>query len=290
MAIAFHCTHCNHALRVPDDVAGKRIKCPKCQQVLRIPETAGQPAEEPSPTGSQPEDAQPLLQLKTPDGSVYGPVTRSEMDGWLHEGRVTADCELLDERGNHWRWAGEVYRQLQTAATPPPPPPSGIEPVKPVTVHPVAPGLAPPASAAAEPWAPSGEPNVRHSHAATEPVAPRFRPRSYPAMLLTSRFYRAIGWVLIFVGGIGAFFSGVILIGGPVMTGQLGEAGLVSIMLGLAGLVVGAIVIATWVITFWFAAEAIRCLIDIEDNSHRCAFYLQDLQRREQDESPSAKQ
>lgn len=40
MAIVFHCASCNHTLRVPEDVAGKRIKCPQCHEVLRIPETS----------------------------------------------------------------------------------------------------------------------------------------------------------------------------------------------------------------------------------------------------------
>ncbi|WZP00691.1 DUF4177 domain-containing protein [Isosphaeraceae bacterium EP7] len=36
MAIVFHCT-CGHALRTQDDSAGKKTRCPACNQVLTIP-------------------------------------------------------------------------------------------------------------------------------------------------------------------------------------------------------------------------------------------------------------
>ena len=288
MAIAFQCSHCNHSLRVPDDVAGKRIKCPKCQQVLRIPG----PSEELSEDKQSPDEKQvgtePLLQLKTPDGSVYGPVPRDEMDRWLNEGRITAQCELLDEQGNHRHWASELYPQLSNVASPPPPPPSdaGSQPA-PVTVYPVASSLAPSTSPLPKkPWH-TDDVQLRHARGDAEAAVPRFRPRSYPAMNLTSRFYRALGWILVFVGGIAAFFFSVIYVGGTIMSADQGPSELlVPLALGFAALVGGAIYLAAMVITLWAAAEAIKCLLDIQDNSHRCSFYLQNLQQREHEDTP----
>ncbi|MGE3804411.1 MAG: hypothetical protein AB7K24_07045, partial [Gemmataceae bacterium] len=37
MSIAFSCTSCGKSFRVPDDMAGKKGKCPQCQTVFRIP-------------------------------------------------------------------------------------------------------------------------------------------------------------------------------------------------------------------------------------------------------------
>jgi phage FluMu protein Com len=37
MPIEFACSHCGQILRVGDDTAGKRAKCPKCQSVVPIP-------------------------------------------------------------------------------------------------------------------------------------------------------------------------------------------------------------------------------------------------------------
>jgi hypothetical protein len=45
MAIKLSCSHCKRALRVKDELAGKRVKCPGCQQVLLVPEPAHPPAE-----------------------------------------------------------------------------------------------------------------------------------------------------------------------------------------------------------------------------------------------------
>src|SRR5438309_2729456 len=35
--IEFQCSECNRALRVRDDSAGKKVRCPQCQTVLVIP-------------------------------------------------------------------------------------------------------------------------------------------------------------------------------------------------------------------------------------------------------------
>jgi hypothetical protein len=45
MAIKLSCSHCKRALRVKDELAGKRVKCPGCQQVLIVPEPAHPHAE-----------------------------------------------------------------------------------------------------------------------------------------------------------------------------------------------------------------------------------------------------
>lgn len=38
MPISFQCSHCGRTLRAPDDAAGKKVRCPKCQEVTRIPQ------------------------------------------------------------------------------------------------------------------------------------------------------------------------------------------------------------------------------------------------------------
>jgi hypothetical protein len=37
MAIAVECKFCGHKLRVPDNAAGKKIRCPKCNRVIEVP-------------------------------------------------------------------------------------------------------------------------------------------------------------------------------------------------------------------------------------------------------------
>ena len=37
MAIEFHCNHCNHQIKAPDEAAGRQGKCPHCNGVNYIP-------------------------------------------------------------------------------------------------------------------------------------------------------------------------------------------------------------------------------------------------------------
>ncbi len=61
MPIAAKCPQCSVGLRIPDDKAGKVVRCPKCQQVFRAPgpakfadlEVVDEPSAKPSPTGAK---------------------------------------------------------------------------------------------------------------------------------------------------------------------------------------------------------------------------------------------
>ena len=77
-------------------------------------------------------------QMKTPEGLVYGPVTRQELDQWCRQGRITPRCQLLQERRDNWMWAAEVYHELQQAPSMTP-----VNPMAPITAYapmPIAPG------------------------------------------------------------------------------------------------------------------------------------------------------
>ncbi len=153
MPIEITCTGCERRLRVPDQVAGKRIKCPKCENVLRVPEVSGQeaPAEaesaavaEPKPAAKKPEPVarEPKPKptpgsslpdrwyMKTEDGEDYGPVPKAELDEWVQEGRVTSDCQVLQDGADQWQWASDAYPELEEPETEAPPP-SVAPPVKP---------------------------------------------------------------------------------------------------------------------------------------------------------------
>jgi hypothetical protein len=108
MPIELVCTECQRRLRVQESVGGKRIKCPKCQAILRVPEPGVSPAAGLS-------DA---WHLKTADGSTYGPVPKLELDQWLGEGRMDANCQLLQEGAPAWQWASDVYPQLAPQTAP----------------------------------------------------------------------------------------------------------------------------------------------------------------------------
>ena len=104
MPIEVQCNGCQRRLRVPDRVAGKRIKCPKCQAVIGVP------------TAPEAEADTATWQVQTEEGETYGPVSRAELDDWVADGRVTEDCQLLREGADQWQWAGDIYPQLSGEA------------------------------------------------------------------------------------------------------------------------------------------------------------------------------
>jgi TM2 domain-containing membrane protein YozV len=105
MPIEVKCPSCERGLRVPDKVAGKRIKCPKCSGVVEVPaETPAAPA------------ADTTWQVKTEEGDTYGPISRSELNEWHKEGRITSETQLLEEGSDQWQWATDVYSDLDEEA------------------------------------------------------------------------------------------------------------------------------------------------------------------------------
>lgn len=61
--------------------------------------------------------------LRTPEMIDYGPVSQATLERWVHEGRVTGECELKPEGDTLWRRADQLFPVLDeripaTIATP----------------------------------------------------------------------------------------------------------------------------------------------------------------------------
>lgn len=131
MPIDLQCPGCGERLRVADESAGKNAKCPKCQAVFPVP-AAGTPGASSSTSfGPEPRRAEPVAtpaappgvsatgpmwRMKTPTGQSYGPVSRQELDSWVAEGRISADCQVLAEGSEQWQWARDVLPALAAGA------------------------------------------------------------------------------------------------------------------------------------------------------------------------------
>lgn len=145
MSIQLTCGECQKSFKVKDEHAGKKIRCPKCKQgIIQVPsggqDTVAQdvPAAQDIPGAQAPSSApaaasapaavsQPAgnpaandpntqWSFKSEEGDVYGPITRTELDEWVSEGRVTAKCQLAIAGTEQWQWASEVYPQLNPEA------------------------------------------------------------------------------------------------------------------------------------------------------------------------------
>jgi predicted RNA-binding Zn-ribbon protein involved in translation (DUF1610 family) len=53
--------------------------------------------------------------VQTPDGSYWGPVSRSELDDWAAKGRITPGCKLLPAGASEWFEASKVLARLPPA-------------------------------------------------------------------------------------------------------------------------------------------------------------------------------
>src|SRR5262245_48638634 len=132
MPIEATCQSCSGQFRLPDSAAGKKIRCPKCKRPLEVPAVKkpafALPTEETLPPTPLPQIQSPAVSappppklpadewhLKTADGEEYGPVSRSELDEWFGEGRITSDCRFLGGAGDEWQPAAEICPQLNSA-------------------------------------------------------------------------------------------------------------------------------------------------------------------------------
>ena len=62
----------------------------------------------PRPLGSQ----APQFYLRVPEGKVFGPVTLAELEHWVEEGRLDAECEIRPAESNLWQKAARRYSVL----------------------------------------------------------------------------------------------------------------------------------------------------------------------------------
>lgn len=105
MSIETKCPSCERLLRVSDEHAGKQARCPACNTIYVVP--GGD-----APSEASALDADDHWFMKTPEGQVYGPVTKTELDRWLAEGRISAECTLRIGNDGDWRPADEYYGAL----------------------------------------------------------------------------------------------------------------------------------------------------------------------------------
>lgn len=109
------CGGCGRRLRVAAEHAGKQARCPHCDLVYTVPPRStltGAGFEVQSPQHA----AGDAWQMKSPDGMVFGPVTKEGLDRWRGEGRLTDRSQVLPPGGAQWLWATEVYPDLAPAA------------------------------------------------------------------------------------------------------------------------------------------------------------------------------
>ncbi len=116
MPIETICEGCGRRLRVPDQHAGQQARCPACRRVYTVPR-ADPVARADHPTQPwQPRHDSVKWRLRIPDGQVFGPVEKRELDQWLAEGRISLMCQVQSEASAEWMPAAELYPVLLQSA------------------------------------------------------------------------------------------------------------------------------------------------------------------------------
>lgn len=181
MTVDVQCGGCGKTLRVSEQHAGKMARCPVCSHITAVPPATGL-ADPPAAAGSGSLTSPSTgWFLSTPEGQAYGPASREELQRWVQEGRITADCQLSESENGPWHPAAEILPELA---------PVNVAPAGGVGIQPANPF---PHSLAPEY---SGGPAVPDPRSAYAPVDTRIHPGSYTPGPATSFAGAAHGYVV----------------------------------------------------------------------------------------------
>lgn len=109
MPISTQCPYCRKKFRAADKVAGKAVKCPGCQGVVRVP--AAQPSEGNGPAGSQSQPLDSSWYILSENGEKMGPVSKEQLDNLATKGRLSF-CKVRRSDCQTWKWADDIYPEL----------------------------------------------------------------------------------------------------------------------------------------------------------------------------------
>ncbi len=145
LPIEFSCSQCQCELKVAEAAVGKKARCPRCGMIHDVPKQPASPSSDTRASQSRSSESPGSLSetryrpnsdmhekmrighegsnwsMKTPDGSVYGPVSQVELDSWVSDGRVSSECLVQLEGQSHWQSAIVLYPHLASLKSSVPP-------------------------------------------------------------------------------------------------------------------------------------------------------------------------
>jgi hypothetical protein len=256
------CPHCHAQLRGKPELAGKRVACPKCGEQVTIPAAEEKPAEAPQAATAD------LWEVRTEDGTIYGPVDKVELDQWVQEDRLDEHCELRHGSDQNWQPIWTSYEQF--APTP------QIQTAPVVEEQPARQQVvAEPKAAVKKEVAAVAQPAQ-----ASDIVVPMQSTR-YPMMLLASKIYKILGWIVLVIGTLSLATYLVITLVSLIPAFQMGWlAGLTALAVGLFTVTIACLYLAIMVISCWFISEAIGWMLDLQENSSKTNTLLTQLIHR----------
>ena len=96
-------------------------RCPVCSHITLVPSTSDVGQSAARSAEPLPSVAPASWYMRTPEGQEFGPATRADLDRWLSEGRIAADCFLRDGEFGQWQSADQIFFELTPAPIVPTP-------------------------------------------------------------------------------------------------------------------------------------------------------------------------
>ncbi|MFC1597741.1 hypothetical protein ACFL5Q_07380, partial [Planctomycetota bacterium] len=125
MSIRVQCPGCKGLFQASDRLAGKQARCPHCSAAISVPsgatpETArAMSAERPSrpaPTDAASSGQGAVWYVQASDGSKHGPMTQVQLEHLVSTGRLDGFSRLRHQAWSDWKWAEDVFPQLNQFA------------------------------------------------------------------------------------------------------------------------------------------------------------------------------
>ncbi len=133
MSVLTICPGCQAKLSVPNEHIGQSARCPLCETVHIVANSAELAPDQPT-TAASPDEANadsPAVALdaeviehrpaavdnsrwylRTPEGQMFGPRSTFEIHQWVAAGRVTSDCDLRRDQDEQWQPVDFYYPVL----------------------------------------------------------------------------------------------------------------------------------------------------------------------------------
>lgn len=131
------CTNCREVLQIDNDLAGQKVRCPKCEYIVQVefdgsteigdtrqdkrtnltnaeaPPLVTELTDNHRDNATNEEASPPATEwfLRIPEGYDFGPISLSELDKWVSQGRVATGCEIRNEQVD-WQPAADFYPEL----------------------------------------------------------------------------------------------------------------------------------------------------------------------------------
>jgi len=106
------CVQCQVELKIEKKRSCQLVCCPSCHALYEL--SSDSPPVFQQVLLETSSDELPVWHMRTSDGLTFGPVPAGQLNDWVMQGRVSADCGLARDTPRDWMLADEIFPFLKT--------------------------------------------------------------------------------------------------------------------------------------------------------------------------------